>query len=177
MITNSDLAILGLVAEEPRHGYQIEQDIEQRGMRQWTEIGFSSIYYVLNKLESAGWLVSDHQSTGDRPIRRVYRLTDAGWQVYREAVAERLRSPKPHSDDFDLGLANWLALPQEDALEALTGYRDRLAADLAQAVEKRNQDRRNGLLPHVEALFDHGLTLLQAEFNWVNQYIESFQKG
>jgi len=46
------------VAEQPKHGYQIEQDITTRGMREWTEIGFSSIYYVLNKLEADSWLAS-----------------------------------------------------------------------------------------------------------------------
>ena len=50
-MTNAELAILSLVAEQPRHGYEIENVIEQRGMRAWTEIGFSSIYYILKKLE------------------------------------------------------------------------------------------------------------------------------
>ncbi len=57
-LTNTELAVLGLLAERPKHGYQIEQDIVERGMREWTEIGFSSIYYILNKLEAAGWLSS-----------------------------------------------------------------------------------------------------------------------
>jgi DNA-binding PadR family transcriptional regulator len=45
---------LTLVAERPRHGYEIERVIEERGMREWTEIGFSSIYYLLKKLEREG---------------------------------------------------------------------------------------------------------------------------
>jgi len=50
-MTNAELAILSLIAQQPRHGYEIEQVIEERGMRDWTEVGFSSIYYLLNKLE------------------------------------------------------------------------------------------------------------------------------
>ena len=53
-LTNAELAILSLVAETPRHGYEIEQVIERRGMREWTEVGFSSIYYLLKKLETDG---------------------------------------------------------------------------------------------------------------------------
>ena len=30
-MTNAELAILGLVGETPRHGYEIEQVIEERG--------------------------------------------------------------------------------------------------------------------------------------------------
>ena len=42
-LTNPECAILGLVAEGPRYGYQIDQIVTARGMRRWTEIGFSSI--------------------------------------------------------------------------------------------------------------------------------------
>src|SRR3972149_2439341 len=51
VLTAAELLLLGLVAEMPRHGYELDHVIEQRGMRQWTQIGFSSIYYVLGKLE------------------------------------------------------------------------------------------------------------------------------
>ena len=49
-ITNSELALLGLLMESPMHGYQIEQIIEDRGMREWTTIDLSSIYYLLHKM-------------------------------------------------------------------------------------------------------------------------------
>ena len=54
IVTEAELMILGLLAERPRHGYEIEEVIEARGMREWTAIGFSSIYYLLNKLEKGG---------------------------------------------------------------------------------------------------------------------------
>ena len=50
-LTDNELLVLGLVAEMPRHGYELEQLIDRRGMREWTQIGFSSIYFVLGKLE------------------------------------------------------------------------------------------------------------------------------
>ena len=43
MMTPAELAVLGLIVEQPRHGYEIEKVIEDRGMREWTEIGFSTI--------------------------------------------------------------------------------------------------------------------------------------
>jgi hypothetical protein len=33
------------------HGFQIERFFEEGNMRYWTEIGFSSVYRILNKLE------------------------------------------------------------------------------------------------------------------------------
>jgi DNA-binding PadR family transcriptional regulator len=57
-INKREAAILGLLCEKPLYGYTIEKIIEERGMRHWTEIGFSSIYYVLKRLESRNLVVS-----------------------------------------------------------------------------------------------------------------------
>ena len=178
-LTNTELAILGLVAEQPRHGYQIEQDITARGMRNWTEIGFSSIYYILNKLEKAGWLASQLKAQGGGPARKVYHLTAPGGQVYREAVRQRLAEPRPRSGDFDLALANLPALPPAEAREALLCYQASLRARLAQVQAKRQADRaqQGSLPPHAEALFDHSLVLIEAELAWVTRFLASDPPG
>jgi len=76
-MTNAELAVLGLVVEQPRHGYQIEQLIEQRGMRRWTDIGFSSIYFLLKKLEHGGFIEGRLEKTERGPARKVYHPTPA----------------------------------------------------------------------------------------------------
>ena len=55
---NAELAILSLIAEQPRHGYDIERVIEAWGMREWTEIGF----YMEHQIET--WL-----KIPDQPVR------------------------------------------------------------------------------------------------------------
>ena len=77
-MTNAELAILSLVAEGPCHGYQIEHVIQERGMREWTELGFSSIYYLLKKLEAKGLVAGGLEEAERGPARKVYTLTDAG---------------------------------------------------------------------------------------------------
>lgn len=56
-MNNKELALLGLLAEGPKYGYQLEENIAARGMRAWTEIGFSSIYHLLNKLAEQEWVL------------------------------------------------------------------------------------------------------------------------
>ena len=57
-------------------------------MRAWTEIGFSSIYYLLKKLEQKeliqGWLENNELG----PARKVYHITKVGQSVLREEVLE-----------------------------------------------------------------------------------------
>jgi DNA-binding PadR family transcriptional regulator len=54
----SEQLILGILSEQARHGYDIEKIIIERGMRKWTVVGFSSIYYVLERLEEKGLATS-----------------------------------------------------------------------------------------------------------------------
>src|SRR6185369_7237222 len=72
-------AILKLLAEEPRNGYQIMQALEERSRGTWRPSP-GSVYPALSQLEDEG-LVRSEESEG----RRLYHLTDAG----REYVAER----------------------------------------------------------------------------------------
>jgi len=177
-MTNNELAILGLVAEQPKHGYQIEQDIESRGMRNWTEIGFSSIYHILNKLQRTGWIagtLTTAQGGPGRsgPARKVFRMTESGKTALKEAVRQRLAQPRPRSADFDLGLGNLPALPQRTAHAAISIYRDGLHARRAQVQAKWAGDRRaDAHLPsHAEALFARSLALIDAELLWVEKYL------
>ena len=78
-LTDSELLVLGLVAEMPRHGYELEQIIELRGMREWTQIGFSSIYFVLGKLEKKGLIVARQPEKAK--TKKSYTITDIGHEI------------------------------------------------------------------------------------------------
>jgi DNA-binding PadR family transcriptional regulator len=65
-------AALLLLAEEPRNGYQIMQEIEQRSGGLWRPSP-GSVYPALAQLEDEGLVRVD-----EREGRRTYALTDAG---------------------------------------------------------------------------------------------------
>lgn len=168
---NSELALLTLLIEGPRHGYQLEQDIEERGFRAWTEIGFSSIYYLLNKMQKKGWVTSEMLPEEGRPARRVYSVLSEGREATVAAVRQRLADPRPMSGDFMLGLANQVLLTDGERVAALRGYRARLAGELAEVQHKWQHDR--GRMPaFVNDLFDHSQTMIEAEMAWVDAWIE-----
>ncbi|MEV7039818.1 PadR family transcriptional regulator [Amycolatopsis sp. NPDC051061] len=72
-------AVLALLAEEPRHGYQLMQEIRRRTNDRWRPSP-GSVYPILQQLEDEG-LVHTAETGG----RRVAELTGAG----REHVAGR----------------------------------------------------------------------------------------
>ena len=79
-------ALLVLLAEEPRNGYQLMQEIEQRSDGVWRPSP-GSVYPALQQLEDEG-LVRVEPGEG----RKAYELTDAG-RAEVEARGDELAAP------------------------------------------------------------------------------------
>ena len=77
------LAILALLAEAPRHGYQLIQDIGERSHGAWTPSP-GAVYPALSALQDEG-LIDEEKVEG----RRVFSLTEAG-RGYVEARSEEI---------------------------------------------------------------------------------------
>ena len=175
-MTNAELAILTLISEKSRHGYEIEQTIEGRGMRDWTEIGFSSIYYILKKLEKESYIESHlEQPEGQGPARKVYSITKEGRRAQVEGALGAIGSPKHGSIPFLLGLSCYPSLPSELVLLALNGYRGKLESRLIQINQK--VEEQSPLPPFVEAMFDYSKSMLEAERNWMQEFIKEVEVG
>src|SRR3990172_9418645 len=172
-MTDAELTILSLVAEGPRYGYEIQQLIDQRGLREWLTIGFSSIYYILNKLERQNMLTSTLRADGRGPARKVYEITEAGRGVLQTAIADLLRHPRALGSGFELGLVNLNALKTQHAYKVLTYHRDDLQHRL-EAVEKswdrHQQEDDPNMADHIRALFTHSVALMAAELDWLNTF-------
>src|SRR5262252_4052627 len=66
------LAILSLLSEGPKHGYQLMKEMQERSGGMY-KASAGSVYPTLQQLEDEGLVVAETVSG-----RRVYRLTDAG---------------------------------------------------------------------------------------------------
>jgi DNA-binding PadR family transcriptional regulator len=173
MTTNAELAILSLVAERPRHGYEIEQVIEERGMREWTEVGFSSIYYLLRKLEQERLIEGQLEEAERGPARKVFRITQTGIEARKAALLEALSVPWRDYPPLMLGIANLPALAPAEVITALQKYRDELAARRDEVKAKR---KSQSPLPYfVEAMFDYSLTKIKTELEWVGKFIKQVE--
>jgi DNA-binding PadR family transcriptional regulator len=89
------LALLLLLAEEPRNGYQLMQVIEERSDGHWRPSP-GSVYPVLSQLEDEGLV-----RAAEREGAKVFELTEAGHQQ----VAEAKDAAPPWEIEDDDGLA------------------------------------------------------------------------
>src|SRR5438552_10366460 len=76
----AELLILSLVADRPRHGYDIGQLIELRS-RGALRFNVASLYPLLYRLEKRGWIQGRWVEKAGQRRRRYYRLTPAGKKV------------------------------------------------------------------------------------------------
>jgi DNA-binding PadR family transcriptional regulator len=89
------MAILLLLAEEPRNGYQLMQVIEERSEGEWRPSP-GSVYPVLSQLEDEGLVRAT-----DRDGVKLFELTDAGRE--RATQAEDATPPWALEDDESAG--------------------------------------------------------------------------
>ena len=165
MSSDADIVLLSLLAEQPRHGYDLDRVIEQRGYRQWTSLAFSSVYYLLKRLSERGLLEPDEGSQGRRTV---FRVTDAGRHELRNAASARVLSPArpcagvlpalnayPRLDDPEL-----VALLAQ-RVEALLDRLDELRALRAQVDEE-----------HALAIFDYEILRQEADLAWTRSLLK-----
>jgi transcriptional regulator len=77
---STELLVLALVEDRPRHGYEIGKLIEQRsgGVVQFH---VASLYPLLYRLEKRGWIAGRWVEKAGQRRRRFYRITTEGRRV------------------------------------------------------------------------------------------------
>jgi len=85
-----DLVLLGLLSEQPRHGYDIKQEIKRRNMDSWVGITTPAIYKGLARLEGKKDLSAHSETTAAHPDRIVYSITDQGRETFQRILHQSL---------------------------------------------------------------------------------------
>jgi PadR family transcriptional regulator PadR len=69
-----EYCVLGLLAREPMYGWQLAEELTAVGLI--ASIG--TLYPLLGRLRDNGWVSTFDRPSESGPVRRYYRLTDAG---------------------------------------------------------------------------------------------------
>ncbi len=127
-------AVLALLAEQPMHGYQIIQEIEERSGGSWKPSA-GSVYPTLQLLADEGLIEAAEQGG-----RKTYSLTEAG-----RAVADEAGTPPWEGSGARAGAAAFGALPKAGvdlAGAAAQVARTGTPEQVQQAIEVLDEARR-----------------------------------
>ena len=168
---------MGLLCERSQYGYDLDRTIEERGMRNWTPIGFSSIYYVLKRLEKSGLITSGLETVEGKPSRRNYTITDLGRARMKDKIIFVLSSCPKLISPFDIGLANINLLSRREAIDCLHQHKESLD-ERAKFLERRIAESMGRVDPYrVTFLFELPLAQLEAERECMERLLAKMEQG
>jgi DNA-binding PadR family transcriptional regulator len=176
-LTQIELVLLALLYEKDCYGYEIESVIEERRIRNWTKIGFSSIYNSLKKLEEKKLIASRYEEEFGSPGRKVYFLNETARESVREIIKKTLYSPERVYSEFSIGLAFSHFLTTEELKDCLIRYRESLEKRL-QGIHQSYSEQpvaQNNI--YIKALFTHPLKLIEAEIEWINDLLNQIKEN
>ena len=159
-----ELLLLGLLRQMDMHGYRLAEFIE-RDLTTCTDLKKSTAYFLLDKMVKQGWITQHQEQEGNRPPRRVYRITPEGEAQFQQLLRENLASHTPAKFIGDIGLSFVDTLDRDEALVLLRQRRAALEGDLAAA---RAVPKHEGAW---QLLIEHRVVHLEAELRWLDEVL------
>ncbi|MBF6172863.1 PadR family transcriptional regulator [Nocardia blacklockiae] len=171
------LAVLTLLAEKPRHPYEMKVTLRERHIAETVKMRGGSLYDTIARLERAGLLTPTETSrAGARPERTVYAITAAGRNTVRELLFEFIGEPVNEFPRFVAGLAHLAVLGPSDAAALLRRRADLLAAQSERAAKELDDVAAD--LPRVVLLETEYLERMRStEIDWLRQIATDIENG
>ncbi|HFC12749.1 MAG TPA: PadR family transcriptional regulator [Anaerolineae bacterium] len=161
------LLLLGILRQQEMHGYELHEFIESK-LASCTNMKKSAAYYLLKKMEEAGFILQETQQAGNRPLKQVYKLTAAGETEFQDLLRQNLAQYSQVYFTNDIGMVFLDVLDEAETLALLTKRRAELAHSLAVA---------KNIPPHgqnLQLVFDHLVHHLTSELTWIDSVIGRF---
>jgi DNA-binding PadR family transcriptional regulator len=161
-------AILGLLAQKPRHGYELRAAFEAvvGGDANW-DVKPAQIYTTLERLEEAGLVkLESDLGEGDEPSRRIYALTKTGMTALHEWFASGV-APEHQRDEFFVKLMVGIASKGADPARLIQTQRAYLYQELHAVTALRERyDPQTGIAQIL--LLDKAIMHLEADLRWLD---------
>ncbi|MDI7277787.1 MAG: PadR family transcriptional regulator [Anaerolineae bacterium] len=159
-------ALLGLLAQRPRHGYELHAAFEAvvGGAQNW-DVKPAQVYTTLSRLKDAGLVTEEGLEQGSGPEKLVHAITPAG----REELQAWLHTPVEaghQRDEFFVKLMLSLATGAVDPLTLIYAQRASLYQELHALTAQRAKANPRSELAHI-LLLDQAVMHLEADLRWL----------
>lgn len=162
-----ELALLGFVYGEPRHGYDIYRELsDPEGLRAVWRIKQSQLYALLARLEETGYLTSTLMPQGGRPPRKVFRLTPEGEAAYQDWI----RRPVEHGRQFRLEFLTKLFFARREGSAIVETLIDRQRSACQVWLEEQRglMDEASAARPFLHLVHRYRAGQVEAMLGWLD---------
>ena len=161
-------ALLGLLAQKPRHGYELRVAFEAvvGGDENW-EVKPAQIYTTLDRLEESGLVTrASDLGQGNEPSRRVYALTEAGRETLHEWFASAVET-QHQRDEFFVKLMVALFSGEGNPERILQTQRSHLYQEMHSLTALRDGYNPRSEMAQI-LLMDKAIMHLEADLRWMD---------
>ncbi|MBU1727224.1 MAG: PadR family transcriptional regulator [Candidatus Omnitrophica bacterium] len=165
-----ELLLLGLLRENPKHGYEIKKKIREI-LSLFAGVELKSIYYPLRVLEKKGLVLKHTGKKGRRPQRLIYALTPKGKRRFEELLSRSFLDFRRPQFSLDLSLYFLEYLKPELAhrrLRARQTILKKISKGLKQMITAKDKKMRASLI----RILEHNQQQLEAESRFLANLTE-----
>src|SRR5262245_17453146 len=154
-------ALLGLLAQQPRHGYELHAAFEavMGGEQNW-DVKPAQIYTTLARLEESGLVAEESIEQAGGPEKRIYTLTRQGRAALTEWFTSSV-SLEHQRDEFYIKLMLSVATGEINPRKVIQTQRNKLYQDMHALTARRNQTDPKKALARV-MLMDKAIMHIEA---------------
>ena len=166
-------ALLGLLAESPKYGYEIKQKFEGALGNVWS-VSYGQLYPTLRRLSELEWVTKKSMPGKKAAEKNIYSITAKGLERLDEWLLKPLRTSYKVKDEFTLKFLFFNKLPKEKVLEYLKVQQKKTI------MQKENFQRtlisiRDEIDFYLQAIIRKGIIHLEAENQWLEEVINDLE--
>ncbi len=166
-----ELAILGLLKQQPMHGYQLSRELGGSLGGFW-RVSYGSLYPTLRRLERDGFVSPvPGDSTGGRR-KTVFGITEQGERAFLELLQESPNDSSTEDTRFRVRLAFFRYLPPETRIRLLERRRAYLTERL-ETIDDSLRTTREGADDYTLSLIEHGRSATRSDIEWLEGLIQN----
>lgn len=160
-------ALLGLLAQQPRHGYDLHDAFEAMvgGKQNW-DIKPAQVYTTLSRLEKAGLVTKESVEQDGGPEKVIYNITDQGLSELDAWLSEPVNTTHQR-DEFFVKLMLCLATDNGHPRQIIYTQRASLYQELHNLTAQRAEANPGSELAHI-LLMDQAIMRVEADLRWLD---------
>jgi DNA-binding PadR family transcriptional regulator len=166
-------AILGLLAEEPRHGYDLRNAFETMLGGTWP-LNIGQVYTTLSRLERDGYVESQIVPQELLPDRKVYSLTQTGKDELNRWLSEPTQRAIRLKDEFFIKFLILQMTLSSDPIALIWKQRQVYMQTLAQLTNLLND---KNLDPSTALLVEGAILHVETDIRWLDLCEDRFMEG
>lgn len=162
--------LLGVLAKEPRHGYELKAAFEEKAGGFWN-INYGQIYSTLDRLTRAGLVEAETEETDSGRERKVYSITEKGATDLRQWLSRPVERRRPLRDELFVKLALLDPDEPDPMLRLLEDQRQFYLAQMAELTREKlklQTEPPGGDRLMTDLLIDAALFHAEADLRWLD---------